>query len=59
VEDGALIEEIEVLKDKFCARLSAPGYLDCTDWHGPYDTAEDALQDVKDAYGFDEDEEED
>lgn len=25
-------------------RLSAPGYLDCTDWDGPYDSAEEALR---------------
>jgi len=23
-------------------RLSAPGYLDCTDWTGPYETEEEA-----------------
>jgi hypothetical protein len=23
-------------------RLSAPGYMDCTDWSGPYDTLDEA-----------------
>lgn len=27
---------------KWFARLSAPGYMDCTDWSGPYDTEAEA-----------------
>jgi|TARA_R110000824_G_scaffold193824_9_gene376248 hypothetical protein len=27
-----MIERIEIIEDGFGARLSAPGYLDCTDW---------------------------
>lgn len=26
------------------ARLSAPGYLDCTEWTGPFDSFDDAAQ---------------
>lgn len=26
----------------YCARLSMPGYLDCTDWVGPFYTEDDA-----------------
>jgi hypothetical protein len=36
------------------SRLSAPGYLDCTDWQGPYDTEEEALQEVMELYEVDE-----
>lgn len=33
----------------FC-RLSAPGYMDCTDWSGPFDTLEEAKQDIEVTY---------
>lgn len=32
-------------------RLSAPGYLDCTEWSGPFDTEEDAVADLLRTYG--------
>jgi hypothetical protein len=38
-------EDYETLTGWFC-RLSADGYMDCTDWQGPYETeaeAEEAL----------------
>ena len=34
-------------------RLSAPGYLDCTDWTGPFTTEEEANSDLCDMYGDD------
>jgi len=34
----------------YAGRLSAPGYLDCTDWMGPYDSAEEARLAVIEAY---------
>jgi len=37
----------------FLARLSAPGYLDCTDWI-PCDSEEDARAELREAYGPDE-----
>ena len=36
------------------ARLSAPGYLDATDWHGPYKTSDEALREVMEFYEVDE-----
>ena len=33
------------------ARLSAPGYLDCTDWQGPQPTEDAALYDLWMTYG--------
>lgn len=35
----------------WAARLSAPGYMDCTDWSGVYDTAEEAATALVEAYG--------
>ena len=40
LEDGAVY-----------ARLSAPGFLDCTDWSGPFQSVEDAAQYLIDTYG--------
>ena len=34
-------------------RLSAPGYLDCTDWSGPYSSEEDADEALNDMYDGD------
>jgi hypothetical protein len=36
------------------ARLSADGYLDCTDWQGPYATADEALDAVKEQFDVDD-----
>ena len=33
------------------ARLSAPGYLDCTDWLGPYESIEQATEALDEAWG--------
>jgi hypothetical protein len=30
----------------FYARLSAPGYMDCTDWSGPFETEEEAVAEL-------------
>lgn len=37
------------------ARLSAPGYLDCTDWAGPFSTEEEARDHIADTYEVDPD----
>ncbi len=36
------------------ARLSAPGYMDATDWHGPYSSEAEALKAVCEFYEVDE-----
>ena len=35
------------------SQLSAPGYMDQTDWMGPFDTPEEALKEVMDFYEVD------
>lgn len=32
------------------SRLSAPGYMDCTDWDGPYPTESEAAQACADTF---------
>lgn len=54
----AMLGEAEMTAEfhyKWFARFSAPGFLDCTDWKGPYRTEEGALWEL---YGEDDDEEE-
>ena len=45
--------DMDVEGDKFYCRLSADGYLDCTDWHGPFDTIDEAAQALIDTYAGD------
>lgn len=33
------------------ARLSAPGYMDCTDWIGPFSTEQEAVEELYEMYG--------
>lgn len=33
------------------SRLSAPGYLDCTDWSGPYKSQDEAFTALYEMYG--------
>ena len=44
-----------VYVDGWFARLSADGYLDCTDWIGPFETEAAARQGVKDEFQVDPD----
>jgi hypothetical protein len=41
------------VKTGYFSRLSASGYLDCTDWNGPYDTLYECVWDLFNNY-FDE-----
>lgn len=43
------------LKEGWFARLSAPGYMDATDWSGPFDSEEEAKQYLNYTYGSDDD----
>lgn len=54
--ESTRMREYEV-EDGWCARYSAPGYLDCTDWCGPYSTEEEAIEECRAVYGSDEDDE--
>ena len=51
--EGDKIEGVE-RKEGWYASLSAPGYMDHTEWDGPYDTAELAIAAVKEFYEVDD-----
>ena len=51
--EGKNIGSVE-RKEGWYGRLSAPGYLDCTSWDGPYDTADEALNAVKEMFDVDD-----
>ena len=52
--DGVEVEEVT---EGYAGRLSAPGYMDCTEYDGVYATAREAAQALVDAYADDSDEE--
>ncbi len=46
------IVSVECVRGWF-ARLSAPGYMDCTDWSGPFPSEAAALAHLEEMYGED------
>lgn len=50
--EGGEVIEVESVFGYFC-RLSAPGYMDCTDWIGPFDTEADAEAELAKDYDLD------
>ena len=55
--EGTLPDDAKVLEryqGKWFARLSAPGYLDATDWYGPQDGEDTALYDLWFIHGNDD-----
>lgn len=46
---GKVISEETI--EGWCGRMSAPGYLDCTEWSGPYESEETTLEELKELYG--------
>jgi hypothetical protein len=52
--EGTKIDSVEKVTGYF-ARLSAPGYMDCTEWDGPHETREAALLSVREMYDVDAD----
>ena len=48
-------DTVEVVRDHVWARLSAPGYLDATEWLGPFDTLAEAGAELAELYDVDAD----
>lgn len=46
---------VERIDDKHWCRLSAPGYMDCTDWEGPFDSLEEAKEHITNTFMVDAD----
>ena len=42
---------VEPLGAGWYSRLSAPGYMDCTEWSGPFETELEAVLDLHELYG--------
>lgn len=51
LEDGETSEE----ETGWFYRLSAPGYMDCTEWTGPFKTEEEAREDCRETWDVDPD----
>jgi hypothetical protein len=48
-------KDVDLIEDKWWSRLSAPGYMDCTDWHGPFESEESARAALSKWYDVDPD----
>ena len=46
---------VETYKGKWFYQLSAPGYMDQTDWSGPYDTEDEAREALSQEFDCDPD----
>ena len=49
-DDGSVESQDAECREGWLVRLSASGYLDCTDWHGPFDSQVEALIYLVDTY---------
>lgn len=47
--------DAEIVEKKWWVRLSASGYMDCTEWDGPYDTEIEARKAIVETYECDPD----
>jgi len=41
---------VEEPEHGWCARFNAPGYMDCTEWCGPFNTVKEAAEALLDMY---------
>ena len=50
IEYDLMQSGMDVEGDKYYCRLSASGFLDCTDWHGPFDSVNDCAAYLVETY---------
>lgn len=55
IAEERIVRDAEIVVGKVWGRYSAPGYMDCTDWHGPFDTVEACAAELKEYYADDDD----
>lgn len=51
IQEALMEEGLDVEDDSYYGRLSADGYLDATEWTGPYDSPEAVARALIDLYG--------
>jgi len=51
--DELMHSGLDAEDDSYYCRLSADGFLDCTEWHGPFDSVEDCADFLLDAFAHD------
>ena len=51
IEEAVIESGLDYEEDGIYCRLSADGYMDCTDWYGPFESMEEAAQCLIDIYG--------
>ena len=51
IESELLQSDMDAESDKYYCRLSASGFLDCTEWHGPFDSREESALFLVETYG--------
>ena len=44
---------VAIHKNKWFCHLTAPGYMDQTEWSGPYETEDEAREAIRDIYNVD------
>lgn len=55
IEEEGIRANAEIVEGKWWVRLSAPGYMDATDWHGPFEDIEAARAYVAEYWDVDAD----
>lgn len=50
ITDALMESGLDAEDDAIYCRLSADGFLDCTDWHGPFNSVEAAANALIDIY---------
>jgi hypothetical protein len=50
IEEAIIESGLDYEEDGFYCRLSADGYMDCTDWHGPFTSLKDCATCLLDMY---------
>ena len=44
IEEAILADGLDYEEDSYYCRLSADGYMDCTEWSGPFDSLEECAE---------------